>query len=260
MSTAPTALITGASAGIGRELARAFAAGGYDLVVVARREQRLRALADELDDDHGTTTHVVAMDLAEPGAAAELQTAVADRDVRVDALVNNVGVGTYGPFHESDVEAELTQLRLNVELPVHLTRLYVPEMVERDAGTVLNVASLSAFQPGPKMAGYYASKAYLLSFSEAVATELRETGVSVTALCPGPVSTEFQDRAEMTHARLGSTFSLTATEVAEAGYRGAMAGDPVVVPGLPMKLVYLATRLSPRVLQRRAAAWVNADR
>jgi short-subunit dehydrogenase len=262
MSTdgAKTALVTGASAGIGRELAREFAAGGYDLVVVARREDRLEDLADELEEAHGTTTSLVAMDLDEVGAAADLQAAVDDRGGRVDALVNNVGVGTYGPFQEADVEAELTQLRLNVELPVHLTRLYLPRMVDRDEGTVLNVASLSAFQPGPKMAGYYASKAYLLSFSEAIATELRDTGVSVTALCPGPVDTEFQERADMADSRVGSTFSHTAAAVAAAGYRGAMAGDPVVVPGLPMKLLYLGSRLSPRVLQRRTAAWINADR
>jgi short-subunit dehydrogenase len=260
MSSDGTALVTGASAGIGRELAREFAAGGYDLVVVARREDRLRELADELADAHGTTTHVVGMDLDGPRAAEELQDAVADRDVRVDALVNNVGVGTYGPFHETDVEAELTQLRLNVELPVHLARLYLPGMVERDDGVVLNVASLAAFQPGPKMAGYYASKAYLVSFSEALAQEHRGTGVDVTALCPGPVETEFQERAEMTDSRLGSTFTHSAEEVAGAGYRGAMAGDPVVLPGVPMKLLYLGSRLSPRLLKRRTAAWVNADR
>lgn len=255
-----TALVTGASAGIGRALARQFAAGGHDLVVVARREERLRELADDLDDEHGTTTDVIQMDLAAPRAAEDLRDAVAALGVQVDALVNNVGIGTYGAFHESDPERELDQLRLNVELPVHLTRLYLPEMVERDEGVVLNVASLSAFQPGPRMAGYYASKAYLLSFSEALAHEHRDGGVSVTALCPGPVSTEFQDRAEMADSRVGSTFSHTAPEVARAGYRGAMAGDPVVVPGLPMKLLYLGSRLSPRVLKRRTAAWINADR
>lgn len=255
-----TALVTGASAGIGRELARQFAAGGYDLVVVARREQRLHELADELEADHGVGIHVVTMDLAETGAAERLSEAVAERDVRVDALVNNVGVGVYGPFHETDLGRELTQLRLNVELPVHLTKLYLPGMVERDDGTVLNVASLAAFQPGPKMAGYYASKAYLLSLSEALAEELRETGVSVTALCPGPVHTEFQRRAGMDDSVVGSTFSHSVEAVAEAGYRGAVAGDPVVVPGVPMKLLYLTSRLSPRPLRRRAAAVVNADR
>ena len=254
------ALVTGASAGIGRELAAEFADGGYDLVVVARREGRLRTLADELEAAHGVTVHAVPMDLAAVGAAEALRDAVDELGVRVDALVNNVGVGTYGPFHESDLEDELDQLRLNVELPVHLTGLYLPRMVERDEGVVLNLASMAAFQPGPRMAGYYASKAYVLSLSESLAHELRDTGVSVTALCPGPVSTEFQERAGADDSRVGSTFSHEVEAVARAGYRGAMAGDPVVVPGVPMKLLYLASRLSPRTLKRRTAGWVNADR
>lgn len=254
------ALVTGASAGIGRELANEFAAGGYDPIVVARREERLRTLADELERDHGAAVHVLPMDLASDGAAAGLHDAVADLPVRVDALVNNVGVGTYGPFHESDLDDEVTQLELNVELPVRLTRRILPAMVERGDGVVLNVSSLAALQPGPKMAGYYASKAYLQSFSEALAEELRGTGVSVTALCPGPVSTEFQDRADMDDSTVGSTFTQPVEDVAAAGYRGAIDGDPVVVPGVRMKLLYLASRLSPKVLKRRGAAWVNADR
>jgi short-subunit dehydrogenase len=262
MSSDPggTALITGASAGIGRALADEFAAGGYDLVVVARREERLERLAADVERDQDVAVHVVPMDLAEPDAANVLHDAVADLPLRVDALVNNAGIGTYGPFHESDPEAELSQLRLNVELPVHLTRLFLPAMVERDDGVVLNVSSMSAFQPGPRMAGYYASKAYVQSFSEALVRELKGTGVSVTALCPGPVSTEFQERAGMDDSRVGSTFSHTTEEVARAGYRGAMAGEPVVVPGLGMKLLYLASRVAPRPMQRRAAAWINADR
>lgn len=133
-------------------------------------------------------------------------------------------------------------------------------MVERDDGVVLNVSSLAAFQPGPGMAGYYASKACVQSFSEALAEELRDTGVSVTALCPGPVPTEFQDRAGMDASRIGSVFSHSPEDVAAAGFRGAMDGDPVVVPGLQMKLLYLGSRLAPRPVKRRLAAWVNADR
>lgn len=262
MSSDPggAALITGASAGIGRALARTFADGGYDLVVVARRADRLETLAEDLKRDHGVTVHDVAMDLARDGAAEAVSDAVEDLGVRVDALVNNVGIGTYGPFHESEVDTELDQVTLNVALPVHLTRLFLPGMVDRDDGVVLNVASMAAFQPGPKMAGYYASKSYVLSFSESLAHELQETGVSVTALCPGPVSTEFQDRAGMEDSRVGSTFSHSVDEVARAGYSGAMAGDPVVIPGLTMKLLYFLGRITPRALQRRAAGWVNADR
>ena len=253
------ALVTGASAGIGRALAREFAAGGYDLVVVARREEQLAELAEECIN-HGVDVHAIQMDLAEPGAARKLYDAVAERGVRIDALVNNVGVGAYGRFHETDLDRELVQLRLNVELPMHLTKLYLPEMVERDEGIVLNVASLAAFFPGPRMAGYYASKAYLLQLSEALATELRGTGVSVTALCPGPVRTEFQERAGMEDTLVGSRFTHSIEEVARAGYRGAMKGRLVVVPGLTIRVFSFLARLSPRWFQRRITAWVNADR
>lgn len=255
-----TALVTGASAGIGRELARQFAAGGFDLVVVARREERLRELADELVADHGVEVDVVAMDLAEDGAAERLAETVDERGHRVDALVNNVGIGVYGPFHETDLERELDQVRLNVELPVHLTKLYLPGMVERDDGVVLNVASLAAFTAGPNLAGYYASKAHVLSLSEAVAESLSDTGVTVTALCPGPVDTEFHERAGMADSVIGSTDSLTSAAVARAGYRGAMAGETVVIPGLTNKVLYLLARLSPRVIRRKAAAYINSDR
>lgn len=255
-----TALVTGASVGIGRALARQFAAGGYDLVVVARREERLRELATELDEAHGTDVDVVTMDLSEQGAAADLHEAVTERGHEVDALVNNVGIGAYGDFHDTDLDGELDQVRLNVELPVHLTKLFLPAMVDRDDGVVLNVASLASFTPGPGLAGYYASKGHLRSWSEAVAEELSETGVTVTALCPGPVDTEFQERAGMTESTVGSTYMATPESVARAGYRGAKRGRVVVIPGLASKVLYLLARLSPRILQRKAAAWVNADR
>lgn len=257
---AGTALITGASAGIGSELAGAFAAGGHDLVVVARRRDRLEELAADLGEAHGVDVHVVTMDLTEAGASADLHDAVAERGVEVDVLANNVGVGAYGPFHETDLERELVQVRLNVELPLHLTKLYLPVMVERDKGAVLNVASLAGFQAGPRMAGYYASKAYLLRLSEAVDVELADTGVSVTALCPGPVETEFQQRADMGRSVVGSTYTLTAEEVATAGYRATVRGDRLVVPGLGNKLLYLASRLFPRRVRQRLATWINADR
>ena len=254
------ALVTGASAGIGRSLAREFAAGGYDLVVVARREEQLVELAEELRAEHGIEVHTIPMDLAEPRAARKLYDAVAERGVRIDVLVNNVGVAAYGRFDETDLDRELAQLRLNVELPMHLTKLYLPEMIERDEGSVLNVASMAAFFPGPQMAGYYASKAYLLQLSEALATELRGTGVSVTTLCPGPVRTEFQERAGMQDTLVGSRYTHSIEEVARAGYRGAMKGRLVAVPGLSMRVLSVLARLSPRRLQRHLAAWANADR
>lgn len=254
-----TALVTGASSGIGRALAREFAADGWDLFVVARRESRLQGLADELDESYGTGVEIVPMDLAEPGAAEDLYDELDRRDHAVDALVNNVGIGVHGPFHETDLERELDQVQLNVMLPAHLTKLYVPEMVERDEGVVLNVASAAGFQPGPFMAGYYASKAYLLHLSEALAEEVRGTGVSVTALCPGPIDTEFQGRAGQTRP-VGGSYTSTPEGVASTGYRAAMAGEIVAIPSWRMKLTYYLSRLTPRSLVRRVARRVNVDR
>lgn len=254
-----TALVTGASAGIGRALARTFAADGWNLVVVARRETRLRELAADLADAHEIDVDVVAMDLAHPRGPSELYDELDERSRTIDALVNNVGIGVHGPFHETDLDRELDQLRLNVTVPVHLTKLYLPAMVRRDEGVVLNVASAAGFQPGPFMAGYYASKAYLLHFSEALAEELRGTGVSVTALCPGPIDTEFQERAGQSEPA-GGSYTNTPGNVAAAGYRGAMAGDPVVIPSWRMKLTYVLSRIVPRPLVRRVARRVNVDR
>jgi short-subunit dehydrogenase len=254
------AVVTGASAGIGRALAHEFAAGGFDVAVVARREERLRDLAGSLREDHGVETEVVVMDLADPEAARQLDATLRARELTVDALVNNVGRGVYGPLVDTDPDDEVDQVRLNVELPLRLTKRLLPPMVERDRGRVLTVASMAAFLPGARMAGYYASKAYALRLSEALSVELADTGVAATALCPGPVDTEFQDRADMRDSRIGSTFSAAPAAVAAAGYRGAMDGEAVVVPGLTNKLLYLGARLAPRGVLRRVGGWVNSDR
>ena len=251
-----TALVTGASAGIGAALAREFAAHGHDVVLVARREERLRSLADELERE-GVTATPIPMDLDSATAAMGLHEAVVDRGIGVDILVNNVGVGTYGPFAESDLDAERTQLRLNVVLPVELTRLFLDEFDGR--GAVLNVGSTAGFQPGPNLAGYYASKAYINSFTEAIAEELRGE-VDVTLVCPGPVETEFQGRAGMGDSTVGKLTSNTPEAVAEAAYEGLVAGQTVVFPSRLMRVVELLGRATPRPLVRRAAAWVNGGR
>ncbi|MFC7018567.1 MULTISPECIES: SDR family NAD(P)-dependent oxidoreductase [Haloarcula] len=253
-----TALVTGASAGIGAALSREFAANGHDVVPVARRRDRLASLAGDLERDHGVTATPIEMDLDRRDAAADLYGAVQERGLDVDALVNNVGVGVYGPFRESDLEAERTQLQLNVVLPVELTRLFLEDF--DDGGKVLNVGSVAGFQPGPRMAGYYASKAYVNSFTEAIAEELRGTPVDVTLVCPGPVDTEFQARAGMDDSSVGSHASNTPEAVATAAYEGLMAGETVVVPTRAMRAVDLLARLSPRPLVRRVAHWVNSDR
>jgi len=255
-----TALVTGASGGIGRALARQFARHGHDVVLVARREDALADAASEFEDSYGVTATTIVHDLDEPGAGEALYGTVRDRELDVGVLVNNVGIGTYGDFHESDLDAERSQLRLNVETLVVLTRLFLADFRERDRGKVLNVGSTAGFVPGPKMAGYYASKAYVNSFSEALAVESRGTGVDVSVLCPGPVDTDFQERAEMTESLLGSLYTNDAESVAAAGYRGLLAGDTVILPSVVSKATYYGRSLLPASVVRRLAARVNDDR
>lgn len=256
----PTALVTGASAGIGRALAEQFARHGHDVALVARREGTLEDIAAEFERRYGITAHVLAMDLAEPDAPAELHAEIDGRGIRVDVLVNNVGIGTQGTFTEIPTERDLDQLRLNAVVPTHLTKLFGRKMVERGEGKILNVSSTAAFQPGPLMAVYYASKAYSLSLSEALTEELRDEGVTVTALCPGPVRTEFQERAEMTDTPLGSGRMQSPEAVARAGYEGLMAGEAVVIPSPQYRLLALLTKLTPRSVARTLAKRINASR
>jgi short-subunit dehydrogenase len=180
------ALITGASSGIGRELATLFARDGYDLTLVARDRAMLARIGDELTRVHGVAVDVIAQDLSHPNAAAEVYRELKRRSIKIDVLVNNAGFGTYGPFVDSDAATESEMLQLNIVALTKLTRLFLEDMLAKREGRILNVASTAAFQPGPLMAVYYASKAYVLSFSEALANELRDSGVTVSTLCPGP--------------------------------------------------------------------------
>jgi short-subunit dehydrogenase len=239
-----TALITGASSGIGLDLARLFAKDGHDVVLVARSEGKLREIAAELERDFGVTAHVIVADLAKPDA---LRTLVAQLPVDVDVLVNNAGFGVLGPFVETDLAKELEVIQVNIVALTHLTKLLLPPMIARRRGRVLNVASTAAFQPGPLMAVYYATKAYVLSFSEAIADELRDSGVTVTALCPGPTETGFAAVADMTSTRLFNIAKpMSSAEVARAGYEAMKRGRRVVVPGLKNKLLTQSIRVSPR--------------
>ena len=256
-STREPALVTGASAGIGRALANRFARAGHDVILVARREAILRELADALEERYGITASVVVQDLAAPRGPEQLYETVTERGLAVGVLVNNVGIATQGKFTDIDLDRERDQLRLDVETPTVLSKLFGREMVARGHGKILNVASSAAFQPGPFMAVYYASKAYVLSFSEAIAEELREDGVTVSVLCPGPVDTEFQERASMADTPLGSGPMQDVTAVADAGYEGVMAGDTVVVPGIGYKLLWHTVGIMPRPLVRKVARWLN---
>ena len=254
-----TVLITGASFGIGLELARVFAREGCSLVLVARSADKLRQLASELEKAHGTRSLILAVDLTEPGAPAYVLDQTTRADIRVDVLVNNAGFGQYGLFAENDLEECLRQIQLNVATLTHLTRLYLPAMIERAKvettterksggilGGILNVASTAAFQPGPLMAVYFATKAYVLHFSEALANELNGSGVTVTALCPGATATEFHKRANATAMNLLKFGAMDARTVAEDGYRALMAGKPVVISGFKNWLLAQSVRFSPR--------------
>jgi short-subunit dehydrogenase len=247
-----TALVTGASSGIGLDLARRFAAEGFDVVLVARSQGKLDAVAAELAKAHGVHAHVQTADLAQPRAAEALVAALDARGLVIDVLVNNAGYALYGAFAETDVVDELAMIQVNIVALTHLTKLLVPRMVARKQGRILNVASTAAFQPGPLMAVYYASKAYVLSFSEALANELAGSGVTVTALCPGPTRTGFQARAQMEESKLvrGKEI-MTAEEVARAGFDGLMKGKTVVIPGVGNKMLAQAVRFLPRTTVTR---------
>ena len=243
-----TALITGASFGIGMELARIFAREGCNLVLVARSADKLRQLASEFEKAHGTRSLILAADLSEPGAPAYVLDQTTRADIQVDVLVNNAGFGQYGMFAENDLEECLRQIQLNVTALTHLTRLYLPVMIASRSGGILNVASTAAFQPGPLMAVYFATKAYVLHFSEALGNEVQNSGITVTCLCPGATTTEFHKRARTTGLRLLKFGSMDAATVAEDGYRALMAGKPVVISGFKNWLLAESLRFAPRRL------------
>jgi uncharacterized protein len=243
------ALITGASTGIGSALSRCFAADRYHLVLVARQEQRLQQVADELHRDFGVTAKVLVTDLSRPEAPQLIFDTVRKELLHVECLVNNAGIGLGGKFAETDLMVELSMMQLNMMALVHLTKLFLPDMLARRSGRIMNVASTAAFQPGPLMAVYYATKSFVLSFSEAIANELSGTGVTVTALCPGPTESEFQKRAHIENTRLIKSKLMgwmNSAAAAKIGYAGFMSGKRLVIPGLLNKIGVQSTRVSPR--------------
>jgi hypothetical protein len=250
-----TALITGASAGLGMEYARLFAADRHDVVLVARRQDRLDALAAELRRAHGVEARVIAADLAAAGGARRVLDALASTSI--DFLVNNAGFGTSGAFAELPLERELGMIQVNVVALVTLTRTLLPAMIARRSGRILNVGSTAGFQPGPFMAGYYASKAFVNSFTEALWYELRGTGVTATVSCPGATATEFATVAGSDRSRLFRMGAASAASVAREGYRAMMAGKPIVVHGVRNKLGVQLLRVGPRAAIRAVAAALN---
>jgi len=246
MAERQTALITGASSGLGVDFARLFANDGWDVVLTARSEAKLRELAASLK---GVTATVIVADLADPAAPRRIVDELRAKSIRVDALVNNAGLGAAGPFAETDPRKELESMQVNVVALTVLTKLLLPDMIARRSGRILNVASTAAFQPGPLMAVYYATKAYVLSFSEAIAEELRSSGVTVTALCPGPTETGFAAAANMTDTRLFTMRKpAVSAEVARSGYEAMKSGRRVVITGLRNKIMAQSVRFAPRRL------------
>lgn len=246
-----TALITGASSGIGFELAHLFAQDGYRLLLVARNRTALRALGDDLQARYGVEVRVSPKDLAHPSSAQELYQELQEAGVILDVLVNNAGFGGSGPFRATDWSNEWEMMQVNIVSLTHLTKLFLPQIRARE-GKLLNVASTAAFLPGPFMAVYYASKAFVLHFSEALAEELSGTGTTVTCLCPGPVETSFQTRARIGNTNLlKSPLLVDVREVARAGYEGMKRGQRLVIPGWRNSILVQSLRVSPRRLITR---------
>jgi hypothetical protein len=249
-----TALITGASGGIGAELAKVCAADGYDVVLVARQRAALDDLARKLSQAHGIAARTIIADLADPLAARMVFESVG----AVDILINNAGFGLRGAYAEIDWEAEARMIQVNITALAHLTRLYLPGMIARRSGRILNVASTAAFVPGPFMAMYYSSKAFVLSFSLAVANELQGTGVTLTALCPGATRTNFFAASGTTDTKLMKGPSMSAVEVARAGYDAMMAGKPEIIAGARNRWMIWGTRFAPRKMLASIARRLNS--
>jgi short-subunit dehydrogenase len=242
-----TVLVTGASAGIGVDLAECFAKGGYDLIIAARTEAALKEVGERISKAHGVKVAAIACDLGAIGAGAKLAAEIVQRGLRVDVLVNNAGFGHAGGFAAEPIEPQLGMIDLNIRALTELTHIYWKDMLSKKRGGVLNVASTAAFQPGPLMAVYYASKAYVLSFSEALWEEARGTGVHVSCLCPGPTASKFRERAGTGRTRLGKTMAvMPSMPVAREGYKGFLANKRVVVTGGRNRLLVSATRMLPR--------------
>jgi uncharacterized protein len=251
MESHKTALITGASSGIGYELAGLFAQNGHDLVLVARNKRRLDGLAKELAQKFGVKATVLVKDLSGPTAAGDIVAELQNHGLDIDILVNNAGFNEYGPLHEVSLETELQMIQVNITTLTQLTKLLLPGMLKKNSGKILNIGSTASFAPGPFVAVYSASKAYVLSFSEALAEELKDTGVTVTVLCPGSTRTEFAERAKMIDSRIFQGRLMSAREVAEIGFRALMEGRMTVIAGIANKLMVFSQRFAPRKIVAR---------
>ncbi len=255
-----TALITGAAGGIGYELASIFAAHDYNLVLVDRIGAKLKEIAIKFQEEFGNLVTTIVKDLSISSSPQEIFTELQTANIHVDVLVNNAGFGIYGLFNETDLKSELEMLQLNVVCLTHLTKLFLKDMVKQGYGKILNVSSAAAFQPGPLMAVYFATKAYILSFSEAIANELEGTGVTVTVLCPGSTESAFHQRTGMADSKLlKGKRMMDAATVAKIGYAALMKGKTIVIPGIINQILAKSVNFTPRKLVTKIVRNMQED-
>lgn len=252
-------IVTGASSGIGADIARKFSAIGHNLILVARRRAKLQELADELRERDRGIVEVMEFDLTKSKAPKALFDAIEEKGIAVHTLVNNAGFGLRGDFVELAIDEQLEMMNINMTALTKLSHLFLPGMIERKQGGIINVASTAAFQAGPHMAVYYASKAFVLSFSEALHEETKDHGVTVTALCPGPTESGFGERAGMDGTKLFQRGRMSSQRVAEIGVEAYRAGHAIVVPGKRNRFTSQMARLLPRFLTRRVAKSLQAS-
>jgi len=245
----PLALITGASAGIGLELAKQLACDGYDLLLTARREDRLRQIADDLTNTTSASITIFIADLADPASPQNIYDFTKENNLTIDTLINNAGFGLRKDFHESDLPRLLEMIQVNITALTHLTGLFLPDMIKRKNGTILNVASTAAFTPGPHMAVYYATKAFVLHFSEAIASELQNTGVTVSCLCPGPTNTEFGEVSGMSTTKVFK-FAVPVKPVVTTAIKGMKKKKKIIIPGFGNRAGLFFMRFTPRIIVR----------
>lgn len=242
MESSKTALVTGGTSGIGFEFARLLARAGYDICVVGHDEGRMNETVERLRSEYSVSVTPIIQDLSAIHAAQEVMKRIT---VLVDVLINAAGFGLYGEFAITDAARERAMMQVNITALTELTKLVLPRMISAQHGRILNISSIAAFQPGPRMAVYYATKAYVLSFSEAIAEEVKNTGVTITTLCPGPTKTNFEDTAQLAESQLFKRTLMTAEEVARIGYVAMMQGKRTVIPGVKNRILSMGPRFVP---------------
>ena len=249
-------LITGATTGIGYELAKLYARDGKNLILIARSEDKLREVKEELSL-YNTKIYTLALDLAVNNSCEKILESVNKNNLTVDILVNNAGIGTYGYLNETDIERELNLIDVNIRALTELTKLFIPSMISNGEGAIMNVSSTAAFCAGPKMANYYASKAYVLSFTEALHEELKNNNIKVSCLCPGPIKTGFQEKAGIKKNENIKNSSMSAKNVASIAYKDFNRGKAIIIPGFKNKILVYLNKLIPRSLSRKIILMMN---